>query len=206
MGDAPAAAARKPCCVCDGPGKHCAKCKSRHYCGKAPGEGRCAAFSSEYQDRLLDALPEKLKIKEEPAIVEGFAPAGGSTALKRLPAVQVAKSETKATALNDDAPDWRGTAQPSKVFLTLNPIYYGKGVAQSYEQAVQWYRLAAAQGDAGALDNLGSCYGKGFGVPQDDHEALRLYKRAAAKGDAGAAAAVEKLSARLAASRSAGPP
>ncbi|KAJ1461414.1 hypothetical protein M885DRAFT_269388 [Pelagophyceae sp. CCMP2097] len=32
----PAAAVLKPCCVCAEPGgKHCTKCKSRHYCGKA---------------------------------------------------------------------------------------------------------------------------------------------------------------------------
>ncbi|KAJ1449331.1 hypothetical protein M885DRAFT_572940 [Pelagophyceae sp. CCMP2097] len=61
MGDPPAAA-REPCCVCHAPaGKHCAKCKSRHYCSKA-----CQL------DRLLETLmPAKLKFKEEPAIVQG---------------------------------------------------------------------------------------------------------------------------------------
>jgi TPR repeat protein len=39
----------------------------------------------------------------------------------------------------------------------------------------------------------------GHGAPQDIYEALRLFKRAAAKGHAGAAAAFEKLEARLAA-------
>ncbi|KAJ1451964.1 hypothetical protein M885DRAFT_569334 [Pelagophyceae sp. CCMP2097] len=36
MDDPPAASSREPCCVCDAPdGKHCTKCKSHHYCGKA---------------------------------------------------------------------------------------------------------------------------------------------------------------------------
>jgi len=64
-------------------------------------------------------------------------------------------------------------------------------VAQSEAEAVSWYRLAAAQGDADALFNLGDCYTDGEGVPQDDDEAQRLFKRAAAKGHAGAAGMVE---------------
>jgi len=54
-------------------------------------------------------------------------------------------------------------------------FYNGKGVAQSYDKAVKWYRLAAAQGLPDALYNLGMCYEYGEGVPEDDHEALRLY-------------------------------
>jgi len=68
-------------------------------------------------------------------------------------------------------------------------------VAQSYEEAVKWYRLAAAQGDAGALFNLGGCYANGEGVPQDFGEAMRLYKRASAKGCAEAAAMVGAMEA-----------
>jgi len=68
---------------------------------------------------------------------------------------------------------------------------------------VKWYRLAAAQSLPDALFNLGTCYGLGHGVPQDLNEALRLFKRAAAKGHAGAAAAVDQLSAALAAASAA---
>ncbi|KAJ1457097.1 hypothetical protein M885DRAFT_615709 [Pelagophyceae sp. CCMP2097] len=110
--DGPAAAARKPCCVCDAPdGKHCTKCKLRHYCSKA-----CQL------DRLLDELmPAKLKIKDEPPIVEDVAPAAGSTAAARLPAARTTTTAmVKATALKDDAPDWRGTCA---ICLDLLPIY-----------------------------------------------------------------------------------
>mmetsp|Transcript_18275 Transcript_18275/g.61652 ORF Transcript_18275/g.61652 Transcript_18275/m.61652 type:complete len:117 (+) Transcript_18275:100-450(+) len=77
-------------------------------------------------------------------------------------------------------------------------LSHARGVALSYEEAVKWYRLAAAQGESEALYNLGICSQRGTGVPQDDHEAVRLYKRAAAQGHAGAAAAAEKLAAWLA--------
>jgi hypothetical protein len=78
-------------------------------------------------------------------------------------------------------------------------FYEGKGVAQSHDEAVKWFRLAAAQGDSDALFNLATCYANGHGAPRDDHEALRLFKRAAAEGDADAAARVKELTNWLAA-------
>ena len=33
----------------------------------------------------------------------------------------------------------------------------GEGVAQDYEEAVKWYRLAAEQGDTQAQSGLGLC-------------------------------------------------
>ena len=43
----------------------------------------------------------------------------------------------------------------------------GQGVPQSDQEALRWYRLAAAQGDSQAQYNLGSMYGNGQGVPPD---------------------------------------
>jgi hypothetical protein len=92
MAEPRAAAVPKPCCVCDAPGgKHCTKCKSRHYCSKQcqlvdwkRGHNKaCKQLAAAFQDRLLDEImPAKLKIKEEPAIVEYVAPAAGSTAAR----------------------------------------------------------------------------------------------------------------------------
>jgi hypothetical protein len=84
-------------------------------------------------------------------------------------------------------------------------VYLGKDGAQSYDEAVRWFRLAAAQGHPGALFNLGVCHVNGHALPQDDHEALRFFKRAAAKGHTRAAAMVEVLEAHLPAVRP-GPP
>ncbi|KAJ1450542.1 hypothetical protein M885DRAFT_621604 [Pelagophyceae sp. CCMP2097] len=166
----PAAAAPKPCCVCDAHGgKHCTKCKSRHYCSKKCqlvdwNEGghkeQCRQLTAKFQDRPLDELMPA-KVKEETPIVDDVAPAAGFKAAPRLPAGREENSaEGKASALNDDTLDWRGT-----------------GVAQSYDEAVRWWRLAAAQGYADALYRLGACYANGQGVPRDNHEALRLYSK-----------------------------
>jgi len=66
----------------------------------------------------------------------------------------------------------------------LGKLYYAGegGVAQDYAAAVAQFRLAAAQGDDGAQNDLGYMYGMGYGVAQDYAEALRWYKLAAAQG------------------------
>ena len=58
----------------------------------------------------------------------------------------------------------------------------GKGVPKDYQEAVKWYRLAAAQGYAPAQSNLGLAYEKGQGVRRDYPEAVRWYRLAAAQG------------------------
>ena len=66
--------------------------------------------------------------------------------------------------------------------ITLVCCKYGKGVTQSYQEAVKWYRLAAAQGDARAQNSLGYMYLNGQGVAQSYQEAVKWYKLAAAQG------------------------
>jgi TPR repeat protein len=56
----------------------------------------------------------------------------------------------------------------------------GEGVPRDYTEAVKWYRLAAAQGDAFAQFNLGVMYSKGDGVPQDYVQAHKWFTLAAA--------------------------
>ncbi|KAJ1445633.1 WD40-repeat-containing domain protein [Pelagophyceae sp. CCMP2097] len=74
-------------------------------------QAQCKQLAADFQDRLLDTLmPAKLKIKEAPVIVEDAAPAYGSTAAARLSAARTTSTAVvKASALNDDTPDWRGT-------------------------------------------------------------------------------------------------
>jgi TPR repeat protein len=62
----------------------------------------------------------------------------------------------------------------------------GQGVPQNYSAALQWYRLAAAQGNADAQSNLGVKYASGQGVARDDVTALNWYRLAAAQGNADA--------------------
>jgi TPR repeat protein len=58
--------------------------------------------------------------------------------------------------------------------------YKGNGVPQDYVEAVKWFRLAAAHGNAEAQSNLGVMYYKGNGVPQDYVQAYKWFSLAAA--------------------------
>jgi TPR repeat protein len=51
----------------------------------------------------------------------------------------------------------------------------GIGVAQDYHKAAELFTLAANQGDASALNNLGMIYSNGIGVAQDFNKAAELY-------------------------------
>lgn len=62
----------------------------------------------------------------------------------------------------------------------------GKGVAQDYVQAADWYRKAADQSHALAQFNLGTMYATGQGVAQDEAQSAAWFGRAARQGDAGA--------------------
>jgi TPR repeat protein len=57
----------------------------------------------------------------------------------------------------------------------------GRGVPQSYAEAMKWYRKAADQGDAAAQFNLGTLYYNGRGVAQDLVEAHKWYTLAASR-------------------------
>jgi len=59
----------------------------------------------------------------------------------------------------------------------------GRGVLQSDEEAIVWYRKAADQGNASAQNNLAVMYRKGQGVPQSDKEAVKWYRKAAEQGN-----------------------
>jgi TPR repeat protein len=57
-------------------------------------------------------------------------------------------------------------------------------VTQDLSKAVEWYKQAAAQGNAYGQYNLGYCYDNGYGVTQDLSKAVEWYKQAAAQGNA----------------------
>lgn len=66
-------------------------------------------------------------------------------------------------------------------------VYFnGRGVTQDDAEAVKWFRLAAAQGNADAQSNLGTMYGNGQGVAQDYAEVVKWFRLAAAQGNAAA--------------------
>lgn len=59
----------------------------------------------------------------------------------------------------------------------------GMGTSQNYEQALYWYQVAANNGSANAMNNLGVMYSNGKGVADDHRTALVWFKNAATKGN-----------------------
>lgn len=64
--------------------------------------------------------------------------------------------------------------------------YYGQGVKQDYEQAIEWHEKAADLGNVSAMNELGYTYGIGEGVEADYTQALEWLKKAADLGNASA--------------------
>ena len=69
----------------------------------------------------------------------------------------------------------------------------GKGVAQSWQEAVRWYRQSAGAGYARAQYRLARCLETGHGTAKDADRALELYRQAADQGYEGAGEAVKRL-------------
>jgi clan AA aspartic protease (TIGR02281 family) len=69
-----------------------------------------------------------------------------------------------------------------EIMRRANAALYGFNVPKDYLQAMQWFRKAADQGNAEALNSIGRLYMKGEGVPQDYAQAMRWYRKAADQG------------------------
>jgi len=69
----------------------------------------------------------------------------------------------------------------------------GEGVAQDDTEALEWFRKAAEQGDAGAQFNLGMMYAEGEGIEQDNAEAVKWLRKAAEQGDEDALDELKRL-------------
>jgi len=81
---------------------------------------------------------------------------------------------------------YRQLAKQDDAFAQFNlGVMYdkGRGVPQSYKEAVWWYRKAADQGYMAAQTNLGAMYHNGHGVPRDYGEAVKWYRKAAEQGN-----------------------
>jgi TPR repeat protein len=58
----------------------------------------------------------------------------------------------------------------------------GLGVEQNYEEAANYYRMAADQGHIAAMFSMAAMYETGEGVAQNYEEAFRWYRLAAGQG------------------------
>ena len=64
--------------------------------------------------------------------------------------------------------------------------YFGRGVAQNYQKAKEWFEKSAAQGNADAQLYLGAMYYSGEGVAQNYQKAKEWFEKSAAQGNADA--------------------
>ncbi len=69
---------------------------------------------------------------------------------------------------------------------------------QDFESAVYWWRQAAEQGHADAMQWLGRCYAAGEGLEKDEHLAVMWISKAASRGHAIAIAQMAQLLGRCA--------
>jgi TPR repeat protein len=66
----------------------------------------------------------------------------------------------------------------------IGSIYhYGEGhVKQDYELAMKFYKKAVSDGNADALEGIGTLYYYGYGVAKSEKEAIKWYRKSAEKG------------------------
>lgn len=62
-------------------------------------------------------------------------------------------------------------------------FYYGRGVAQDYKRAVEWYTRSAKRGDCSSQKKLAACWHYGIGTGLDLSKAAYWYREAAEQGD-----------------------
>ncbi len=102
--------------------------------------------------------------------------------LKKMLADMLAKqnesNETKKDESSVEQEDAEAQNKMGKAY------YFGEGVKQDYEQAVEWFEKAAEQGFADAQCNLGYCYYQGSGIKQNFKQAVLWFEKAAKQGHA----------------------
>lgn len=78
----------------------------------------------------------------------------------------------------------RATGGDRDAQYELGKLYeFGKGVQQSYTEAVTWFKTAAERDHPEAQVALATLYRLGLGVPRQDSEALQWALKAAAQGN-----------------------
>lgn len=75
---------------------------------------------------------------------------------------------------------------PSAQYYLGRMLFNGEGVKKNYEQALEWFRKSADQGQADAQNHLGAMYYDACGVHKDYNEALKWFYKSAVQGNADA--------------------
>jgi len=95
-------------------------------------------------------------------------------------------SKFDKSQLRADGDSWeehateRATPEEVEAWFQEGKEYYDQ---MQYEEAVKYYRKAAAQGHRGAQNNLAVCYASGYGVPKDDGKAVQWFRKSTEQGN-----------------------
>ena len=95
------------------------------------------------------------------------------------PAAALLPAEIGPTSLRNAA----ANGDPQAAFVVAGRYYEGKGIAQDFAAAANWYQKAADKGLAPAQYRLGTLFERGKGVRRDLNIALGWYERAAEAGN-----------------------
>jgi localization factor PodJL len=133
---------------------------------------RLGAAQAEAQ-RQHGGIPIALPIGEavpqaQPA--RGEIETSSRTAPAEMPPLSIGPNSLRQAASKGDA---------SAEFEVAARFAEGKGVQQSFQQALRWYQRSASQGFAPAQYRLGTLYERGLGVAADSARARVWYQRAA---------------------------
>jgi len=84
--------------------------------------------------------------------------------------------------LNSDS---KSDPKDSAALYDLGKAHYqGRGVSKDDTKALEYFKMAAEQGNAEAANALGSFYLVGLTVPKDDHQAAEWFRKGADNGSA----------------------
>jgi len=102
----------------------------------------------------------------------------------KKPAKEIqASQEEKAAERPDREQDKDGAGRlGSEEMFVKARAFHQKSGGKDYAKAMEWYRKAADQGHAAAMNSIGSMYEHGEGVAGDPAQAAEWYGRAAKKG------------------------
>jgi len=120
---------------------------------------------------------------------------GGVIAVNRTEPSKVMPVDNTDSAL-DDIPCWAHLAADGDVDARrrLGEAYFhGRGGKADYKKAIDFFRLAARQGDVTSLYYLGRCHELGLGLPKNVEQAVTLYREAKLKGSDAAEKALDRL-------------
>jgi eukaryotic-like serine/threonine-protein kinase len=143
---------------------------------------------------LSDNLPPKSNLTREGCLAAAASEFSAALAASHDTEEQadirlcLSTMQNTAGALTDAQAALRSadTGDPVAMYQLGRRYRDGDGVAQSYQQAMQWFVKAAAAGNVEAMYNIGYFYNNGSGVTVDYREAMRWYLKAAAAGNASA--------------------